>query len=923
MSSEEDWDNFNSEHDRENEDLGVPCSQVPETDVCDSDVWDDLCDGSGGADLTDSPSPGDLFLTDSEGEAGARTVQICGIWIEYSSLIAALLARSAEEDDPGVPTDDDEDPAAGGQDSRDDATLWPMQKVQAFLRPVSKASMSVSLLGIVPDAPALEQKQKQKRPRVDPLPPCNVRVTFTHGAFELQFTTEDGTTHRLRPGSILRLGGQLGVARTYTKATRQVHLQRLSTDLELHTGQAAEVKLPLISTLPDRSAGGPGAPPPTPTVLLLSPHVISLTLDDINHYFTRGQVNFAPYGERGKLACIMYCQSRGTCDVRDVPPDAPRFSDQHGCLNPWAVREASYRAGDWVELQLEPDGGDKVDCLTRLAAVVDHAPSGHGGGRGKENAGGHLGEAQAQGGRSCNTLDVRLYERRGTTAWQFVPGAVVKGVPRSAVVRRLDLEDLPPECEVLPFDDGSRAPLQDNEEGGSGDSAATCEAPAAPQLLPVIAADLFCGSGGVSTGMEQSGAALVKHAVDASRDALDTFRASHPQATGRVQVEDVCGFLTWWSQNEPEERVQLVVGGPPCQGFSKASSASAASRHDKNICVAVWLSAVEQIMPDYCCMENVAGLLAANGVAEAILRALVSLGYQCRLRLLNAGAYGVAQHRLRVIILAARHGLELPELPHPTHVFHAGGCTVAARRKAAMASVPRRWRANVVVPGSALLPRLSVQDVIGDLPPAAGVTASYTCAPATPFQAAARAKGEPLSQHVCPVPGEEVQRRLDAVPREGEAPPEGQARWAGARAVCEHPQRPPAVADWRDVPEALLPDSLKPPEKRDEAKLFGIMGRLTWDSHFPTLLTRATYSSTATYNLHPDARPSRVFTIRECARIQGVPDHVQLHGSITAAYRQVGNGVPPPLGAAIGRALSAARRRDAEAARGRPRGGGR
>jgi hypothetical protein len=64
---------------------------------------------------------------------------------------------------------------------------------------------------------------------------------------------------------------------------------------------------------------------------------------------------------------------------------------------------------------------------------------------------------------------------------------------------------------------------------------------------------------------------------------------------------------------------------------------------------------------------------AADDTMQRILQCLASLGYQASFRLVNAGSFGTAQHRRRVIIFAARHGLPMPDWPEPTHVFEGAG----------------------------------------------------------------------------------------------------------------------------------------------------------------------------------------------------------------------------------------------------------
>ena len=115
----------------------------------------------------------------------------------------------------------------------------------------------------------------------------------------------------------------------------------------------------------------------------------------------------------------------------------------------------------------------------------------------------------------------------------------------------------------------------------------------------------------------------------------------------------------------------------------------------------------------------------------------------------------------------------------------------------------------------------------------------------------------------------------------------------------------------RDLPACLIPDRLR--GRQLVPSNVGQFGRLLWLSHFGTCLTSPKLNSkTTSTTVHPSA--DRPLTVREAARVQGVPDAVTFHGTITEAYKQVGNAVPPPLAEAIGRELRKAMRLAAERA---------
>src|SRR5262249_31670857 len=116
--------------------------------------------------------------------------------------------------------------------------------------------------------------------------------------------------------------------------------------------------------------------------------------------------------------------------------------------------------------------------------------------------------------------------------------------------------------------------------------------------------------------------------------------------------------------------VDLVAGGPPCQGFS-GYNRYRRTDDPRNSLVEAFLDIVAHVAPRYVLMENVPGMLSLDHgrVPTLLLAALKSLGYEARLGILQAGYYGVPQNRWRVFILAAKQGSRLPEFPAPQYAF--------------------------------------------------------------------------------------------------------------------------------------------------------------------------------------------------------------------------------------------------------------
>ena len=82
----------------------------------------------------------------------------------------------------------------------------------------------------------------------------------------------------------------------------------------------------------------------------------------------------------------------------------------------------------------------------------------------------------------------------------------------------------------------------------------------------------------------------------------------------------------------------------------------------------------------------------------------------------------------------------------------------------------------------------------------------------------------------------------------------------------------------------------------------GCYGRVAWDGQFPTVVTHVDPMAKMGRVLHPQQH--RLLSVREFARAQGMPDEFKLHGTLVQKQRQVGNAVPIPLAAALGREIA-------------------
>lgn len=107
----------------------------------------------------------------------------------------------------------------------------------------------------------------------------------------------------------------------------------------------------------------------------------------------------------------------------------------------------------------------------------------------------------------------------------------------------------------------------------------------------------------------------------------------------------------------------------------------------------------------------------------------------------------------------------------------------------------------------------------------------------------------------------------------------------------------PPGGNWTDIPDALLPSGMRMARRSDHTKRYG---RVNPDGLASTILTKCDPHWGAYFHYEQD----RAFTVREAARIQSFPDTYVFCGSRVEQYEQVGNAVPPLLGAAVGRAIA-------------------
>ncbi len=171
----------------------------------------------------------------------------------------------------------------------------------------------------------------------------------------------------------------------------------------------------------------------------------------------------------------------------------------------------------------------------------------------------------------------------------------------------------------------------------------------------MIGIDLFAGSGGLSEGAEQAGID-VRLAVESDCHAIATYAQNHPQTRMfphniRLLTEEELRHLG---------RIDILFGGPPCQGFSTSNQKTRSRQNPENWLFLEFLRIAKIVLPDWVLFENVTGIAETEGgfFLKELMSGLANMGYACSSWVLNAADYGVPQLRKRLFVLGSLHGIK-------------------------------------------------------------------------------------------------------------------------------------------------------------------------------------------------------------------------------------------------------------------------
>ena len=351
--------------------------------------------------------------------------------------------------------------------------------------------------------------------------------------------------------------------------------------------------------------------------------------------------------------------------------------------------------------------------------------------------------------------------------------------------------------------------------------------------------DLFCGAGGMSLGFSERFGHNFKAvwANDFNKYCVNTYNANFGN---HCLSGDIVGILQDPSVTIP--RADVVIGGPPCQGFSLLNKKK--ENDPRNQLWRPFLEVVERSGATVFVIENVPQLLGTFEHGE-IVGSAEELGFKVWHGKLCAADYGVPQTRWRAVIVGSKNSDPSYVFPPRRTHFNPKGTSFQPGLNFAgnedFLPGPQRWR--------------TVRDAIADLPPPVGTEVRNAL--------------PPLDLHFGRTPTPMSLKRYKAIPKEG------MNRFDLQRRLPEL------------TPECWI---------RKTSGGTDLFGRLWWDRPAFTIRTEFFKPEKGRY-LHPAQH--RPITHREAARLQSFPDSFVFKGSKIEIAKQIGNAVPPLLAARI------------------------
>lgn len=375
-----------------------------------------------------------------------------------------------------------------------------------------------------------------------------------------------------------------------------------------------------------------------------------------------------------------------------------------------------------------------------------------------------------------------------------------------------------------------------------------------------IAVDLFAGAGGMTLGFEQAGFDVLA-AVEFDPIHACVHEYNFPFWTTICRsVTAIAGAEIRTRSAIGDRDIDVVFGGPPCQGFSLMGKRNIDD--ERNSLIDRFVSLVLELQPKFFVMENVRGITigkASKVLERAILR-FQQQGYQVRenYQILNAADYGVPQNRRRLFLIGSRCGLPLPNYPQPTTQPPQTKSQYYPKTQRSLPPTPNVHQAIQDIPEATQYPELASQD---------WVVATY---------------GKPSAY------GSRL-RHLTSASDDYGYPREYDSQLLTCSRLTKH------------TPQTIKRFAATSPGKSDRVSHF-------YRLELEGLCTTLRAGTASNRGAHTSPRPihptvPRCITVREAARLHSYPDWFRFHATKWHGFRQIGNSVPPLLAKAVAREI--------------------
>lgn len=363
--------------------------------------------------------------------------------------------------------------------------------------------------------------------------------------------------------------------------------------------------------------------------------------------------------------------------------------------------------------------------------------------------------------------------------------------------------------------------------------------------------DLFCGAGGLSLGFTQEGF-VTSLANDIQECCVDTYAHNHPETPrDHIVLGDIQQVVDGIEEYLRYKNVDIVVGGPPCQGFSMANRQRLID-DPRNQLYRNFVKVVEKVLPPFFVMENVKGMLS---VASQVIEDFQQIGYSVTARILNAKDFGVPQNRERLIYIGNRKGID------NNLIF------------------------DEIVEYGMTIPEMHLSDALY------GLRELQASRIKNSTNLETEESGRRIESSRC----QNTNSYMKLINQDRKYP-----------VTCNHKAR---YNNDRDIE---IYGRMNPGDKSDDPKIADIMpyasrNDIFKDKYFKLEPEKVCKTITAHMkfdcNMYIHPTQARGLTPREAARVQSYPDDYFFRGAYTKTYMQIGNSVPPLLGRAIARVV--------------------